>query len=296
MPLSRLVHVATAFGANGNTSQRCLSGTPSEGVQQPLHQQSAGLSAVEMNKWREEGVLVIKGCASQEQVHRVKVWILQRLGLSPGEPEGWYDNPTGKPIQYNLTVPAGGGGRGADAQAPQLPPSDGDANSNAVAAWEIAQNPRTHAAFASLWGTHNLWASVGSAIFKPPFRPSLPRTSHICHEGTKKFFSLGDALPMHFDYPMDLFVQPETAQKAADPTDLCYDMQSALLLNDMDKSSGGTCLNVGYMHSHADFVTSEDGKREITRMRQEGRQHPDMSRVPGRRVNITGRAGDLLVW
>ena len=31
-------------------------------------------------------------------------------------------------------------------------------------------------------------------------------------------------------------------------------------------------------------------------MKGESAQHPLMSNVPGRRVNVSGRAGDLLVW
>ena len=31
-------------------------------------------------------------------------------------------------------------------------------------------------------------------------------------------------------------------------------------------------------------------------MKGEGRQHPDMANVPGKRVNVAGEAGDLLIW
>jgi hypothetical protein len=45
-----------------------------------------------------------------------------------------------------------------------------------------------------------------------------------------------------------------------------------------------------------DWVTTAAGKREIHRMKNEGKNHPDMANVPGRRVNVCAEAGSLLLW
>ena len=66
--------------------------------------------------------------------------------------------------------------------------------------------------------------------------------------------------------------------------------------NDRDESGGGTCVNADFVQHYEHWVNSPAGRGEIERCKGEGRQHPDMSNVPGRRVNVSGKAGDLLVW
>ena len=202
--LARALGAPTAATSTHVPPQHFLS-TPADPLRL-LHLRPEGLSAAEMCQWRKDGYVVVKGAASAEQVEQVKAWMFERLDLAPGSADEWYDNPAGKPISYNLTVPGGGGGRNVDPISALLPPTHLDA----AAAWEIAQNPRTHAAFSSLWQTTALWARVGAATFKPPWRPDQPRTRHICHHGVQPWFALGDALPMHFDYPIDEFSQSET--------------------------------------------------------------------------------------
>ena len=66
--------------------------------------------------------------------------------------------------------------------------------------------------------------------------------------------------------------------------------------NDRDESGGGTCVNADFVQHYEHWVNSPAGRSEVERCKGEGRQHPDMSNVPGRRVNVSGKAGDLLVW
>ena len=50
------------------------------------------------------------------------------------------------------------------------------------------------------------------------------------------------------------------------------------------------------MQEYEWWIGTPTGQSEIARMKGESAQHPLMSNVPGRRVNVCGRAGDLLVW
>jgi hypothetical protein len=158
-----------------------------------------------------------------------------------------------------------------------------------------------HAAFASLWGTERLWANVEMGSFKPPWKPGLPTYPATCHAGLRPWFSLGDALPMHWDFSVAEFAkvgQPPLTWEppGADDNNAAFSLQANLFLNGRGADGGASCVNAGYIGQHAEWIRSADGRREVDRMTNESRGHPRMSNVPGRRTNVAGQAGDLLIF
>ena len=75
---------------------------------------------------------------------------------------------------------------------------------------------------------------------------------------------------------------------------LASDKKVGLLRRTAD--GGASCVNAGYLGKHEEWIQTAQGRREVERMRTESRQHPDMANVPGRRVNVAGQAGDLLIF
>lgn len=233
---------------------------------------SDGLTDAQLEFFHANGYVVVPQCASPHQVNRLRRSCWDQLGMDPSDTDGWYRQQRPTPFHHfvSFSCPAG---------VDRL-------DSDQAAAWEIAQNPRVHSAFASLYGTDQLYCTVGQATVKPPWRADLPKLEHICHEGMRKWFSLGDALPMHWDYDMSLF-ETGTRHKSRARVEL----QANIFLNDRDETGGATCVNAGFLQHYEAWVTSTDGRAEIHRMKTVGKQHPDMSNVPGKRVNVCGKAG-----
>ena len=154
--------------------------------------QAKPLEPSELEFFHRHGYLVIRNCATPHQVERVKRSCWAQLSMSPDDPDGWYTQQGSAPTPFHHFLGFG------------CPAGESLASDDA-AAWEIAQNPRVHSAFASLYGTPKLFASVGQGTFKPPWKHDLPKIEHICHAGVRPWFGLGDALPMHWDYDMSLF-------------------------------------------------------------------------------------------
>ena len=173
-------------------------GCDGEAARMPLLHE--GLTAAEQEFFDREGYVVIRQCATPEQVRRLWHSTWRQLGMAPTEPDGWYTPPPpngtwkgGPPCPFHHAI---------DFRC-QATPAATDADS--AAAWEIATNPRMHAVFSDLLGVDQLWATIGQGSFKPPWRTGLPKYEHICHAGWKRWYSLGDALPMHWDMSMAQF-------------------------------------------------------------------------------------------
>ena len=235
---------------------------------------SEGLTDEQLAFFHANGYVVVPQCASPHQMNRLRRCCWDQLGMDPSDPDGWYMQRRESPTPFHHFVSFG-----CPAGATWL-------DSDHAAAWEIAQNPRVYSAFVSLYGTEQLHCTVGQGTVKPPWRASLPKIAHICHEGMREWFTLGDALPMHWDYDMSLF---ETGTRHK--TRARVELQANVFLNDRDETGGATCVNAGFLQHYEEWVKSPDGRAEIHRMKNVGKQHPDMSNVPGRRVNICGNAG-----
>jgi hypothetical protein len=192
-----------------------------EGEAPAVASSEAGLTQEEIDAFDRDGYLLVKGAATTEQTARVQRAMHHQLGMvshpprchqprrgqrldvrpaccwqAPDEPDGWYRTPphaNPSPFQH---IAFFGTPHDTAAAAPH--------SEDEAAAWEIAQNPRVHSAFASLWGTERLWASVEMGSFKPPWRHGLPKYDAICHAGVQPWFSLGDALPMVRAYTLDI--------------------------------------------------------------------------------------------
>ena len=241
-----------------------VSPSATNGPSAPIASSNAGLSPSEIDAFNKEGYILVRGAATAEQTARAQRAMYHQLGMTPTDPEGWYTSPPGAtpgPFQHITFF-----GTPHD-RAAAAPHTDDE-----CAAWEIAQNPRVHSAFASLWGTDRLWANVEMGSFKPPWRPGLPKYGAICYAGVQPWFSLGDALPMHWDFGVqDLakVVSPPASGRrdlSAEGEGSSFGLQANLFLNDRGIDGGASCVNAGYIHHHGEWIHSAKGQRELVRM------------------------------
>jgi hypothetical protein len=267
----------------------------------PATPAASRLTPAEIASFNEDGFILIRGAASPDQTARARRAMYHQLGMTPTDPDGWYETPphaTAGPFQHITFFGT------PHERAAAAPHCDDEA-----AAWEIAQNQRVHSAFAALWGTDQLWANVEMGSFKPPWRPNLPKYGAICHAGVVQWFSLGDALPMHWDFAVQDLANvaspplvswgrdlPAESRGTGSGWPAGFGLQANLFLNDRSINGGASCVNAGYIQHHAEWVKSTDGKRELERMAGVGKQHPKMFNVPGHRLNVFAKAGDLLIW
>ena len=129
-------------------------------------------------------------------------------------------------------------------------------------------------------------------------RHGLPKYGAICHAGIQEWFSLGDALPMHWDFGVNELasvVDPPLAEALPVPVSgrrgqtterrdsdfASLGLQANLYLNDRGIDGGASCVNAGYIQHHAGWISSDKGQTELERMAGVGKQHPKMSNVPG---------------
>lgn len=108
----------------------------------------AGLSAEDLDHWEEHGYVVLRRAVSPEQAKAAELAIYDYLGKSPDDPESWYWGQQKHTIWVSLL--------------------------RHPAFWANRRSPRVGRAFAQLWGSEDLWASVDQGGFNPPVRPDWP--------------------------------------------------------------------------------------------------------------------------
>ena len=100
----------------------------------------------------------------------------------------------------------------------------------------------------------------------------------------------------HWDFGVNQLASVVHPPRSGGGPSHSFGLQANLFLNDRGADGGASCVNSGYIQHHAAWIGSAQGKRELDRMAAEGKQHPKMVNVPGRRVNVAAEAGDLLIW
>jgi hypothetical protein len=185
------------------------------------------LGPAELAAWERDGYVVLHDAAGAAA--ESAVW--QSLGARPDDPDSWYGGPQGRSLWLPLL------------RHPAL-----DAN---------RRSARIRSAFAQLWGTADLWATIDSAGFNPPERPGWRFPGPHLHWDT----SLALPIPLG--------------------------MQGVLYLTDTAAEQGAFTCVPGFHRRLADWLASlpaDADPRQLDRLTTLGP------------VPIAGRAGDLVIW
>jgi hypothetical protein len=103
------------------------------------------LTQEELKFWDEQGYVILREAVSREDSQAAADALWQRLGMSPNDPESWYQVRPGYGIMVQFF--------------------------HHPALRRIRESPRIHKAFAQIWGTADLWATTDRVSFNPPERP-----------------------------------------------------------------------------------------------------------------------------
>ena len=103
------------------------------------------LSAADLAFWDEHGYVIVRDAVTPANAQAAERAIWEFLGMNPQDPETWYSAPRSHQIMTQFY------------HHPAL-----QANRDA---------PRIHTAFAQLWETDDLWATIDRVSFNPPERP-----------------------------------------------------------------------------------------------------------------------------
>ena len=127
------------------------------------------------------------------------------------------------------------------------------------AQWDIRQYPDLHRIWAALWNTDRLGVWLDSCRFTPPWKPGF-----------------AEPLRMHWDY---------------DPWNADMRMiQGVVALTD-------TAVNQGGFRCVPSLYQDRDSWLRVPRLDQDGTKDWLTKKVEGREiVNVSARAGDLIVW
>lgn len=189
------------------------------------------LSADDLAAWESDGYVVLHDAVDAAACAAAEAAIWQSLGASSDEPARWYGGPQGHSIWLRLI------------HHPALQAIRGSA--------------RIRGAFAQLWGTNDLWATIDRAGFNPPERPGWRFPGPTLHWDS----SLAPPMPLG--------------------------LQGILYLTDTAPEQGAFTCVPGFHHRLAEWLEQlPEGAdpREPRRLEQLGA------------VAIAGRAGDLIIW
>lgn len=102
------------------------------------------LDAADLAHWDEHGYVILREAITRDEARAGEELLWRTVGARPEDPGSWYGPRT----------------NGIMIQSFQDPALDA-----------IRRSTRAHKAFAQLWGTADLWASVDRMSFNPPERP-----------------------------------------------------------------------------------------------------------------------------
>jgi len=105
------------------------------------------LDADDLAHWDEHGYVILRQAISLEEARAAEALLWRVEGADPANPATWY-GPRNNGIMVQVF------------QDPALEPA--------------RRSPRVHKAFAQLWGTSDLWATVDRMSFNAPERPNRP--------------------------------------------------------------------------------------------------------------------------
>src|SRR5580765_7694264 len=113
------------------------------------------LSEDDWKFWIENGYVVIKNAVPREQAERLANYLWEYEDKDPNDIETWYKRPN------------------AQMQMTELNNTGMVEIYNHQFMWDNRQYPRVHDAFADVWGTDKLWATIDRANLNFPIRPGF---------------------------------------------------------------------------------------------------------------------------
>lgn len=140
------------------------------------------LTAADLAFWRENGYLVLRGAVSREDCQAAERAIWAHLGMDPARPDSWYGG------QHTFWVSL--------FQHPAL-------HRNRTA-------PRIRQAFAQLWGTQDLWATVDRSSLNRPQRDDVDISGP-----SRLHWDVSLAMPMPFGLQGLLYLTDTVAEQGA---------------------------------------------------------------------------------
>jgi hypothetical protein len=187
--------------------------------------------AAALARWDRDGYIVLPEAIDEPTRAVAEQAIWQSLGARPDQPEGWYGGAHGHSIWLQLI------------------------HHPALAA--VRRVPRVRAAFAQLWGSNDLWATVDRGGFNPPERPDWRFPGPHLHWDTSV------APPMPFG------------------------LQGILYLTDTAAEQGAFTCVPGFQHRFEDWLARLSPGADPRQL------DPELiaSAVP-----VPGRGGDLILW
>lgn len=113
------------------------------------------LSEEDWKFWIENGYVVIKNAVPCEQADKLAGYLWEYEGKDANDIETWYKKPN------------------AQMQMKELNNTGMVEIYNHQLMWDNRQTPRVHQAFADIWGTKKLWATIDRANLNFPLRPGF---------------------------------------------------------------------------------------------------------------------------
>jgi ectoine hydroxylase-related dioxygenase (phytanoyl-CoA dioxygenase family) len=113
------------------------------------------LSEDDWKFWIENGYVVIKNAVPREQAEKLAAYLWEYEGKDPIDIDSWYKKPN------------------AQMQMKELNNTGMVEIYNHQLMWNNRQTPRVHQAFADIWGTEKLWATIDRANLNFPLRPGF---------------------------------------------------------------------------------------------------------------------------
>ena len=187
------------------------------------------LTAEDLSFWEENGYVIVHDAITPEECLATELAVWELLKMNPRDPETWYQSSTHGIMRQFFHHPAL------------------KANRN---------SPRIHKAFAQIWGTADLWATVDRVSFNPPERKGWRFPGPNLHWDT----SLTRPIP--------------------------FNVSGLIYLTDTEAQQGAFTCVPGFHRLIDAWLASLPPAADPRRQDLES-----LGSVP-----IAGRAGDLIIW
>lgn len=205
-----------------------ISGAPA--VAQPVNDREPVLSPADLAFWDEHGYVIVHDAVPEADRRAAVEAISEHLDIDLDEPDSWYRTRSDHGIMVQLyRHPALGRSR---------------------------NSPRIRQAYAELWGTADLWASVDRVSFNPPERPGFEFSGpHL-----------------HWDTSLELPIP--------------FGLLGLVYLTDTAADQGAFTCVPGFHRRIDDWLRSLPSDTDP--------RQADLNSLGA--VPIAGRAGDLIIW
>ena len=185
----------------------------------------------DLARWERDGYIVLPHAVAEPVRAAAEQAIWQSLDAGPDTPDRWYGGPQGHSIWLELI--------------------------HHPALRAVRESPRIRAAFAQLWGTADLWATVDRGGFNPPERPGWSFPGPHLHWDT----SIAPPMP--------------------------FGLQGILYLTDTAAEQGAFTCVPGFQHRLGDWLADLSPDADPRQLDRD---------LVAAAVPIAGRAGDLVIW